>query len=284
VQAQNTLRWHTPSLHLQPLSPQIQFAGERIEQTLIVTNNGDVPIKQLKIVTQLPKNIHSVEALDTRQQTDEQLIWTLGQLPSQAQQQVKFSFIPHGNNSDLIMTQFLVYDQVYGVKQCVHADTQIQTLIKPLQPPQIRLKAEKETVSVGQGLFYQVEIKNPNAIDLDYMLQGQVDPRVWQQTRQVAQGILHGAKWQKTIPINVNLLPSGEVVIMHSGRKTMTLPANGRLLFNLSLQAKAVVGKKLKALAANLASQFSVADVQVKATSHHELTETTTKIMTVVYQ
>ncbi|WP_353571688.1 OmpA family protein [Candidatus Albibeggiatoa sp. nov. BB20] len=284
VQAQNTIRWHTPSLTLQTISPQIQYSGEKIEQTLIITNNGNVPIKQLKVMVQLPKNIHSLVALHARQKTDEQIIWVLGKLPPQAQQQVKLSFIPNGNQSDLVMTQFSVYDEVYGAKQCVRVDTQIQTLIKPLISPSLTVQAEHETIAVGKKMFYQIQLKNPNPIDLAYNITGTIDPRVWYQTRQTVVGILHGAQVQTTVPLQVNILPSGEIIVMHSGRKVVTVPAQGRLLFNFSLQSKAISEHVLQVIAANLASQFSVAQIQMKTMSHHELTEAEQQIKTVVYQ
>ncbi|MCV6639143.1 OmpA family protein [Candidatus Albibeggiatoa sp. nov. NOAA] len=284
VKAQNTIRWHTPSLVLQALSPQIQYSGERIEQTLIVTNNGNVPIKQLKIVANLPQRIHSLEAPHARQKTDEQITWILGKLPPQAQQQVKLSFFPNGNQSDLMMTQFIVYDQVYGAKQCVRSETQVQTLIKPLIEPQLSLRAEYETVAVGKKLFYQVELKNPNPIELAYTIAGQLDPRIWNQIYQPVTGILHGKHKQSNILLQVRMLPSGELRIMHSNRQLVTLPAQGRLLFNFTLQPKAISENVLQAIAANLASQFSVAHIKMQAKSHHELTEDKQQTQTVIYQ
>nr|MEC4316397.1 OmpA family protein [Thiotrichaceae bacterium] len=284
VQAKNTIRWHTPSLILQAISPQIQYAGERLEQTLIVTNNGNVPIKQLKVVAQLPDNIHSLEALHARQRTDEKVTWILGKLPPQAQQQVTLSFILKGNQSDLITTQYSVYDQVYGAKQCVQVDTQTQIFIKPLVSPLLRVKAESQTIAVGKKLLYQIELNNPNPIDLAYNITGQINPRVWYQTRQTVEGIFHGKQVQTTVPLQINVLPTGEIIVMQSGRKIVTVPAQSRLLFNFPLQSKALSEDVLNVIAANLASQFSVAKIQMKAMSHHELIKAEQQIKTIIYQ
>ncbi len=285
VQAQNTIRWHTPSLVLQVLSPQIQYAGETVEQTLVVTNNGNIPIRQLKVIANLPKDIHSLLALYAREKTEKQVTWILGELPPQAQNQATLSFIPQGNISSLFKTQFTVYDQVYGLTQCVRADTQIQTLVKSLVSPLLALKAEYETIAMGKKMFYQVELKNPNSIDLAYSITGKLDPRVWEQTRQSVIAIRHGQQKQSTTPLQVNTLSSGEILVMDNiGRKVITIPAKGRLLFNFTLRAKSISEQVLQAIAANLASQFSVTELQMQAVSHHGLIKTEQYIKTVVYQ
>lgn len=284
LQAQNTVRWHMPSISLQTRTQQLQYAGEIINQALVITNNGNESIKQLKIVADLPKNIHSVAAFGTQEKTEEQLIWMLGELPPQAQQEVQLSFIPRGNQSDLVITQFLVYDQAYGTKRCIQANAQMQTLIKPLLAPRLALRAEHETIAVGKHLFYQVELKNPNDIDLAYNLTAQVDPKMWQQTRQVVTGILHAAKKQTTMKLLVNILPTGEIVIMQNRSRSITIPAQSKLLFNFTLTAKALSEHTLQAIAANLTSEFSVANIQIKVQSHHKLIENEQKIMTVVYK
>ena len=149
-----TKEWLAPSISLNKTGPASAGVGQEIPYTISVTNTGKLDTRALTVHDIVPEGLLYVRSQPPALEDHDQLVWTLGTLPSQQTRTMEVVFRstragPITNHAKVVTEEGL---------------TDEKSVTTQITVPQIKVvKTGPSTGVIGSPITYQIAVTNPGA-------------------------------------------------------------------------------------------------------------------------